>query len=79
MSRIELSAEERQAVMDMDEAQLEGQIRALKSAVDAVRYKAFLRLQLRSRWTAGVLPFWNMLAVMLEDQNSYQRSLGVSC
>lgn len=76
MNRIELSETERQAVMIMDETQLAAAVGALQSPTDEVRYKAFLGLQLRSRRTADVLLFWDTLADMLEDQNSYRRSLG---
>lgn len=44
---------------------------------DAVRYRAFLLLQAKSRIDASVYPFWNVFRMKLKSDNSYQRSLGV--
>lgn len=42
-----------------------------------IRYAAFLTLQKRSMAHSDVYPFWDTLALKLDHENSYQRSIGV--
>lgn len=44
---------------------------------DALRYAAFLALQKRSEQTPNVYPHWDRFAERLNDENSYQRSVGI--
>ncbi len=44
---------------------------------DEIRYTAFLTLQERSSTTPDVYPYWDQLASKLQDENSYQRSIGI--
>ena len=48
----------------------------LESKADDVRYSAFLLLQKRSEIKADVYPYWDELALKMDDANSYQRSIG---
>jgi hypothetical protein len=54
-----------------------GQLVALlESKEDDVRYPAFLLLQKRSEIKADIYPYWDELAIKMDDANSYQRSIG---
>ncbi|MEL7608065.1 MAG: hypothetical protein AAGU74_01005 [Bacillota bacterium] len=44
---------------------------------DALRYAAFSALQKRSEQTPDVYPHWDRFAKRLDDENSYQRSVGI--
>lgn len=44
---------------------------------DNVRYQAFLLLQNRSRLCGDVYPHWDAFERKLENENSYQRSIGM--
>ncbi|SDM83542.1 hypothetical protein [Acetanaerobacterium elongatum] len=57
-----------------DIAQLFG---LLREKDNELRYSAFLLLQERSKAHADVYPYWDGLCEKLDDENSYQRSLGV--
>lgn len=49
----------------------------LKEKDDTIRYIAFLLLQLLSANNCKVYKYWDTFARMIDDDNSYQRSLGV--
>lgn len=44
---------------------------------DNLRYKSFLLLQKRSESIADVYPYWDALVEKLNNDNSYQRSIGL--
>jgi hypothetical protein len=44
---------------------------------NSFRYKCFLLLQARSQLAADVYPHWDVFAAKLNNENSYQRSLGL--
>lgn len=44
---------------------------------DKIRYAAFLTLQKRSEIKGDIYPYWNVFASKLDDENSYQRSIGI--
>jgi hypothetical protein len=44
---------------------------------DKLRYRAFLLLKEKSRMDSHVYPYWDILQLKLQSENSYQRSLGV--
>jgi hypothetical protein len=52
-------------------------ISQLNEKNDEIRYPSFLILQQRSRLFADVYPYWDTLAEKLENENSYQRSIGI--
>jgi hypothetical protein len=49
----------------------------LKEKDDTIRYAAFLLLQLLSVNSCKVYKYWDTFAGMIDDDNSYQRSLGL--
>ena len=49
----------------------------LKEKDDTIRYAAFLLLQLLSLNSCKVYKYWDTFAGMIDDDNSYQRSLGL--
>ena len=44
---------------------------------DNFRYKCFLLLQSRSEQASDVYPYWDTFVEKLDNDNSYQRSLGL--
>lgn len=49
----------------------------LKEKDDTIRYAAFLLLQLLSINSCKVYKYWDTFAGMIDNDNSYQRSLGL--
>ena len=49
----------------------------LKEKDDTIRYAAFLLLQLLSANSCKVYKYWDTFSGMIDDDNSYQRSLGL--
>lgn len=49
----------------------------LKEKDDTIRYAAFLLLQLLSANSCKVYKYWETFSRMIDDDNSYQRSLGL--
>ena len=49
----------------------------LKEKDDTIRYAAFLLLKLLSLNSCKVYKYWDTFAGMIDDDNSYQRSLGL--
>ncbi len=49
----------------------------LKEKDDTIRYAAFLLLKLLSLNSCKVYKYWDTFARMIDDDNSYQRSLGL--
>lgn len=52
-------------------------VECLSERDDKIRYHAFLLLQEASRNSSIVYPYWNVLEDKLDNDNSYQRSLGL--
>ncbi|MEL7654894.1 MAG: hypothetical protein AAGU75_03185 [Bacillota bacterium] len=62
---------------ELTEEDLKSLISLLDEKNDEIRYQAFLALQSRSQMKADVYPFWETLAIKLNSDNSYQRSIGI--
>lgn len=52
-------------------------IQYLYERADAVRYPAFLLLKARSVIAEDVCPYWEEVAALLEDKNSYRRNIAL--
>lgn len=64
-------------VAKIDDADLDSLVAWLKEKNDTLRYAAFLLLQLLSAKDDRVYQYWETFAGMINDSNSYQRSLGI--
>ena len=56
---------------------IENLIPILTEKNDDIRYRDFLLLQKRSSSSADVYPYWNVFVDKLDNENSYQRSIGI--
>lgn len=64
-------------VPTLDESDLALLIGWLHEKDDNIRYAAFLLLQILADADGRVYPYWDTFVAMLDDGNSYQRSLGL--
>lgn len=62
---------------ELTEADLKFLVPLLEEKNDEIRYQTFLVLQRRSQMQADVYPYWEMLALKINSDNSYQRSIGI--
>ncbi len=61
----------------LDQQDIASLFALLSEKDDNLRYKSFLLLQTRSENFADVYPYWDALAEKLNNDNSYQRSIGL--
>ncbi|MBN2050384.1 MAG: hypothetical protein JW760_08085 [Spirochaetales bacterium] len=61
----------------LDPEVLPGLVEFLREKDDAVRQRAFLLLEHRSRLCDDTYPFWDRYTELLESENSYHRTIGL--
>ena len=62
----------------LDPADLERLVAWLSEKDDAVRYPSMLLLRQRSASTDDVFPYWDEFVGKLSNENSFQRSIGLT-